>query len=77
MLGLLKLVKNKKTKMKLIRFGKIGAEKPGVQLANGTRIDVSAFGEDYNEYFFGSEGVKRLETWLTNKSSFSCPKVNQ
>jgi 2-keto-4-pentenoate hydratase/2-oxohepta-3-ene-1,7-dioic acid hydratase in catechol pathway len=61
--------------MKLIRFGKIGAEKPGVQLANGNRIDVSAFGEDYNEYFFGNEGVKRLETWLkTNEAS--CPKVN-
>lgn len=28
--------------MKLIRFGTPGAEQPGVQLADGSRIDVSA-----------------------------------
>ena len=27
--------------MKLIRFGAIGHEKPGVQLANGTKIDCN------------------------------------
>ena len=42
--------------MKLIRFGAIGHEKPGVQLANGTKIDVSGFGSDYNEEFFGNGG---------------------
>ena len=30
--------------MKLIRFGKPDNEKPGVQLDNGQRIDVSGFG---------------------------------
>ena len=30
--------------MKLIRFGKVESEKPGVQLDNGQKIDVSAFG---------------------------------
>jgi hypothetical protein len=35
--------------MKLIRFGTVGNEKPGVQLQNGTRIDVSDFIKDYNE----------------------------
>ena len=39
--------------MKLIRFGEPGAEKPGVLLEHGTRIDVSRFGRDYDEEFFG------------------------
>ena len=38
--------------MKLIRFGLANKEKPGIELSDGTRIDVSAFGEDYNEFFF-------------------------
>ncbi len=50
--------------MKLIRFGSYGKEKPGIQLENGSRIDVSAFGEDYNEHFFGTGGIERLSSWL-------------
>ncbi len=50
--------------MKLIRFGKEGKERPGVQLEDGTRIDITAFGEDYDEHFFGTEGIKRLACWL-------------
>ena len=38
--------------MKLIRFGLANKEKPGIELSDGTRIDVSAFGEDYNEFFW-------------------------
>ncbi len=61
--------------MKLIRFGAEGAEKPGVQLANGTKIDVSAFGSDYNEDFFGNNGIEKLKTWLeTNQDS--CPEID-
>lgn len=56
--------------MKLIRFGKAGSEKPGIELQNGHRIDVSAFGEDYTEQFFATNGVKRLEAWLqTNQQT--------
>ena len=61
--------------MKLIRFGKPGSEKPGVQLDNGKKIDVSAFGLDYDEVFFGSEGPKRLREWLS-LSQENCPKIN-
>ena len=50
--------------MKLIRFGAAGQEKPGVQLSNGTRIDVSAFAEDYSEHFFETNGIERLKAWL-------------
>lgn len=46
--------------MKLIRFGAVGKEKPGIQLDNGTRLDVSAFGQDYDEHFFGGAGIADL-----------------
>jgi 2-keto-4-pentenoate hydratase/2-oxohepta-3-ene-1,7-dioic acid hydratase in catechol pathway len=50
--------------MKLIRFGSAGEEKPGLLLPDGKRIDASAFGEDYDERFFGGDGLARLGTWL-------------
>jgi len=61
--------------MKLIRFGEVGKEKPGVQLENGTRLDVSVFGRDYNEDFFGTDGLVQLKDWLAKNVS-SCPKVD-
>jgi 2-keto-4-pentenoate hydratase/2-oxohepta-3-ene-1,7-dioic acid hydratase in catechol pathway len=61
--------------MKLIRFGTDGNEKPGIQLADNSWIDISAFGEDYNEGFFGNGGLDRLAAWLrTNQEN--CPKIN-
>ena len=55
--------------MKLIRFGQEGQEKPGLQLEN-KRIDVSAFGEDFNEKFFENNGLERLKDWLkTNEAN--------
>lgn len=62
--------------MKLIRFGAVGMEKPGVQLENGTRIDVSAFGRDFNEDFFGTDGLEQLAAWLKDNEA-SCPVVGQ
>ncbi|MDO5977372.1 fumarylacetoacetate hydrolase family protein [Flavivirga spongiicola] len=61
--------------MKLIRFGAVGNEKPGIELEDGSRIDVSAFGEDYNENFFGTEGVERLALWLKNNGP-TCPIIS-
>ena len=60
--------------MKLIRFGNVGNEKPGIQLENGSRIDVSAFGQDYTEGFFGTDGIERLRKWLTHNQT-ECPNV--
>jgi 2-keto-4-pentenoate hydratase/2-oxohepta-3-ene-1,7-dioic acid hydratase in catechol pathway len=60
--------------MRLIRFGEPGQEKPGVLLKDGSRIDVSAIGADYDEGFFGSGGLKQLENWL-KKNSASAPRV--
>ncbi|MCB0557657.1 MAG: fumarylacetoacetate hydrolase family protein [Lewinellaceae bacterium] len=60
--------------MKLIRFGQPGKENPGIQLPNGKRIDVSAFGEDYTEQFFGSNGLSRLRHWLEGHQE-TCPEI--
>lgn len=51
--------------MKLIRFGKLGQEKTGVQI-DGKNFDTSGFGEDYNEAFFASGGLKRLADFVAN-----------
>ena len=61
--------------MKLIRFGQAGKEKPGVQLENGKRIDITAFGQDYNEDFFGNDGIKRLREWLLQNEE-KCPEIS-
>lgn len=62
--------------MKLIKFGNIGSEKIGIQLKDGTRLDVSNFGGDYDEAFFGNNGIERLENWLKENES-SCPKIDE
>ena len=61
--------------MKLIRFGAPSEERPGIQLADEKRIDCSAFGEDYTEAFFASDGPRRLEAWLADKTNH-CPEVS-
>lgn len=49
--------------MKLIRFGEIGSEKPGI-LIGEKRYDVSSIVTDYNEAFFENDGLARLEKAL-------------
>ncbi|GLR18694.1 fumarylacetoacetate hydrolase family protein [Portibacter lacus] len=61
--------------MKLIRFGETGQEKPGVELPDGKRIDTSNFGEDYNEKFFETNGIERLEKWLGSNAD-ACAVVS-
>ncbi len=60
--------------MRLIRFGESGQEHPGVLGQEDQRIDVSAFAEDWNEEFFGSDGLARLDGWLANNAA-RCPVV--
>lgn len=55
--------------MKLIRFGEPSKEKPGLELDDGRRIDVSAFGHDYDEDFFGGDGLDRLAAWVEANAS--------
>ncbi len=60
--------------MKLIRFGTPGNEKPGLILDDGRRIDASAFGSDYDEAFFGGDGLARLAVWA-EKNAASAPTI--
>ncbi len=60
--------------MKLIRFGKEGEEKPGI-VVDHIYYDVSALVEDYNEHFFGTGGLGRLEKFLKEKKD-NLPKVS-
>lgn len=62
--------------MKLIRFGAAGAEKPGIINKKGQRLDVSSFGEDYNEAFFENDGIKSLITWIS-KNIDNCPRISE
>jgi 2,4-didehydro-3-deoxy-L-rhamnonate hydrolase len=61
--------------MKLIRFGPEGNEKPGIQLPDGRRIDASGFGSDYDERFFGGDGLDRLRTWVAANAA-TAPTVD-
>lgn len=61
--------------MKLVRFGEPGSESPGVLRGDETIIDVSKFGEDYNEVFFASDGLDRLQEWLDANAS-SAPMID-
>ena len=49
--------------MKLFRFGAPGAEAPGV-FRGDTPLDASGFGGDWDEAFFGGDGLARLGRWL-------------
>jgi 2,4-diketo-3-deoxy-L-fuconate hydrolase len=60
--------------VKLIRFGKPGAEKPGLLVADGARVDASAFGSDWDEGFLGGDGLARLATWARDHAAKS-PRV--
>jgi len=60
--------------MKLIRFGKPGEEKPGV-IIDDKRIDVSNFIFDYDEHFFGNDGINLLNEWLKTNLD-ECPVID-
>lgn len=51
--------------MKLIRYGALGKERTGV-IIDGKRLSTNAFGEDYNEQFFGTDGLERLKAFVEN-----------
>src|SRR5215831_3008884 len=61
--------------MKLIRLGEVGQEKPGILLADGTRLDASGFGSDYDEPFFAGGGLEKLRQWMSQNSS-AAPRIS-
>jgi len=46
--------------MKLVRYGEIGKEKPGVMIGEDI-FDVSPHVNDYNEDFFGADAIEELK----------------
>src|SRR5258708_33725768 len=61
--------------MKLIRFGEINKEKHGI-IINNKYYDTSSFGEDYNELFFETDGLSRLQKFIeSNKDQL--PEVSK
>src|SRR4029077_19545750 len=57
--------------MRRFASGAAGRERPGVLLDDGRRLDVAAFGADYDESFFGADGVSALRTWLASHADSS------
>jgi len=55
--------------MRLIRHGPPDQESPGLILPDGRRIDASAFGEDYDERFFETDGLARLRIWADHHAA--------
>ncbi len=62
--------------MKLIRFGEPGQEKTGIITKEGKWLDVSAFKGDFDEKFYGEDGIAKLDKWLNDNQS-GCPEIDQ
>src|SRR4051794_11481532 len=54
--------------MKLIRHGELNKEKTGIEIDN-VMYDTSALGEDYNETFFGTGGLNRLQQFIASNKN--------
>lgn len=61
--------------MKLIRFRENGKEKPGL-IIDEKHYDASAFGEDYNEAFFETDGLSRLQKFI-EESKVQLKKISK
>lgn len=59
--------------MKLIRFGELNKEKPGVCI-NDVNYDVSGFINDFDATFFGNGGLPHL-AWMVEKHKTMLQKV--
>ena len=60
--------------MKLIRFGELGKEKPGI-IMNNKWYDLSAFFSDFNEAFFEQDGLNQLQFFIAKNPTL--PEVAQ
>jgi 2-keto-4-pentenoate hydratase/2-oxohepta-3-ene-1,7-dioic acid hydratase in catechol pathway len=61
--------------MKLFRFDKAGSVGLGMVDKNDKSIDISAFGRDFNEAFFETDGIADLSTWLIDNAD-NCKEIN-
>jgi 2-keto-4-pentenoate hydratase/2-oxohepta-3-ene-1,7-dioic acid hydratase in catechol pathway len=60
--------------MKLVRFRDNGQVKPGI-IIDDAFYDASSFGEDYNEQFFESDGLSRLQKFV-DENKDKLPKLS-
>lgn len=56
--------------MKLIRFGELGKEKPGI-IMNNKWYDLSAFFTDFNEAFFEQDGLNQLQSFIAKNPTLT------
>lgn len=56
--------------MKLIRFGELGKEKPGIIMDNKW-YDLSAFFTDFNEAFFEEDGLNQLQSFIAKNPTLT------
>lgn len=60
--------------MKLLRFGSFRQEKPGVELSDGSKKDLSAHFKDWDSAFFAGDGLVRLAS-LLKESAKDLPNI--
>jgi 2-keto-4-pentenoate hydratase/2-oxohepta-3-ene-1,7-dioic acid hydratase in catechol pathway len=60
--------------MKLARYGSPGAERPAVLLDDRAAIDVSGFAGEFDEAFFGGDGLRGLAAWVARHGA-SAPVI--
>ncbi len=63
--------------MRLIRFGSLGKEKPGILSSDGKRRDLSAHFADWNPTFFNNSGLERLTKILATHPAENMPLVDE
>jgi len=55
--------------MKLVRIGDVGLEKPAALVADDTVVDLSDVVDDFDERFFGQDGVERIRPVVADRAA--------
>ena len=61
--------------MHLMRIGAVGAERPIVRISDSTYVDVSDVVRDFDEAFFGSDGIARIAGTVQERAAAGETKV--
>jgi 2,4-diketo-3-deoxy-L-fuconate hydrolase len=63
--------------MKLVRFGAVGGERPGLLTDNGKRVDLSQHFDDWDAGFFRNGGLNELADLLSKRDILTFPSVKE
>ena len=55
--------------MKLVRIGDVGLEKPAALVADDTVVDLSDVVDDFDDRFFGQDGVERIRPVVADRAA--------